>query len=69
MLTKTYPLDEAGGWQRRFADFVEDVVVVCAECGAEPSGTFVPAGSFGDDGTSFAFLPSRVEAKEPGGDG
>ena len=64
MLTKTYPLDEAGGWQRRFADFTEDVVVVCADCGTEPTGTFVPAGSFGGDGTSFAFVPSRVAGSD-----
>ena len=68
MLTKTYPLDAAGGWQRRFADFVEDVVVVCAECGIEPSGRFVPAGSFGGDGTSFAFVPSRADSKDPQAD-
>jgi hypothetical protein len=58
MLTKTYELDAAGGWQRRFADFVEDVVVVCASCGAEPEGTF------GGDGTSFAFVPDRADRIE-----
>ena len=53
MLTKTYPLDGSGRWQRRFGDFVEDVVVVCADCGAEP------AGDFAGDGTTFAFVPDR----------
>jgi hypothetical protein len=54
MLTKTYPLDPDGAWQRHFADFVEDVVVVCAACGAEPEG------SFAGDGTTFAFVPGRI---------
>ena len=54
MLTKTYPLDASGRWERRFDDFVEDVVVVCADCGAEPDGDFA------DDGTSFAFVPDRA---------
>jgi hypothetical protein len=55
MLTKTYLLDAAGRWQRSIDDFVEDVVVVCAACGAEPEGTF------GGDGTSFSFVPNRED--------
>ena len=61
MLTKTYPLDSAGCWQRRFADFIEDLVLVCIECGAEPEGTF------DGDGTSFAFVPARVHRSKAGG--
>jgi hypothetical protein len=62
MLTKTYPLDTAGCWQRRFADFTEDVVVVCVDCGVEP------AGGFGGDGTSFAFVPDRIHATDTDGE-
>jgi hypothetical protein len=61
MLTKTYHLDASGRWQRRLADFVEDVALVCVECGAEPEGTF------GGDGTSFAFVPKRAHRNELGG--
>ena len=55
MLTKTYRLDAAGAWQRRFDDFVEDVVVVCAGRGIEPEG------SFQGDGTSFMFVPAASD--------
>lgn len=60
MLTKTYPLDASGRWQRRFDDFVEDVVVVCAACGAEPEGAFA------GDGASFAFVPAGTEDDRSG---
>lgn len=52
MLTKTYQIDERGRWRRRLDDFIEDVVVVCAGCGAEPEGRF-DAG----DG-EFVFVPA-----------
>jgi hypothetical protein len=38
MLTKSYELDARGRWDRRLDDFVEDLVLVCAACGAEPEG-------------------------------
>ena len=40
MLTKSYELDGLGRWTRRIADFVEDIVVVCAQCGGEREGRF-----------------------------
>ncbi len=61
MLTKTYPLDASGRWERRFDDFVEDVVVVCANCGTEPDG------GFAGDGTLFAFVPDRIVRTENDG--
>jgi hypothetical protein len=38
MLTRSYPVDERGRWRRSVEDFVEDIVIVCAACGAEPQG-------------------------------
>jgi hypothetical protein len=52
MLTKSYDVNESGRWHRQLGDFVEDVVVVCADCGAEPEGTFDAT-----DG-EFAFIPA-----------
>ena len=37
MLTRTYDIGR-GGWLRRIADFVEDVAVVCKDCGQEAVG-------------------------------
>lgn len=50
MLTRTYPIDGDGLWQRTLADFVEDVVVVCATCGEQQDGRI------DEDGGRFAFL-------------
>ncbi len=53
MLLRTYPLDASGQWQRRLADFAEDILVACSACGHQPAGgvhhcadrfRFVPAG-------------------------
>ena len=51
MLTKSYRVDDRGHWERRIADFVEDVVVVCAECGTDLEGRIESAGD------AFAFRP------------
>ena len=53
MLTKTYKIDERGRWLRRLDDFIEDVVVVCVDCGVEPEGKFAVR-----DG-EFTFSPSE----------
>ncbi len=50
MLTKTYEIDQAGHWERRLSDFVEDVVVVCRTCGTQQEGRI------DEDGCSFVFL-------------
>lgn len=52
MLTRTYEVDRAGHWTRRLGEFVEDVVVVCRECGAEQDGRIC------DDGSAFTFVRS-----------
>jgi hypothetical protein len=54
MLTKSYPVDEGGHWRRRIDEFVEDVVVVCAACGAEPEGRLEQRGD------EFVFVPEKA---------
>jgi len=56
MLTKSYPVDACGRWQRRIGDFVEDVVVVCSACGTEPEGCVEAHGE------AFSFTPAGGEA-------
>lgn len=50
MLTKAYEVDSAGHWTRSLAEFTEDVVVVCRECGADQDGRIA------EDGGVFAFI-------------
>lgn len=52
MLTKSYEIDEAGRWNRSLADFVEDVVIVCRQCGRQQEGRIDEIGS------SFVFVRS-----------
>jgi hypothetical protein len=56
MLTKSYPIDETGHWRRCLGEFVEDVVIVCTACGAEPDGRLEARGE------EFAFMPRRGDA-------
>jgi hypothetical protein len=53
MLTRSYSVDEAGHWRRRLDEFVEDVVIVCAACGAEPEGRIEAHGE------ECVFVPAR----------
>ena len=54
MLTRSYRVDETGHWRRRIDEFVEDVVIVCSACGAEPNGRCDAHGE------EFAFVPDDV---------
>jgi hypothetical protein len=56
MLTRSYPVDESGHWRRCIDEFAEDVVIVCAACGAEPEGKFE------GQGEECAFVPARHHA-------
>jgi hypothetical protein len=58
MLTRSYPVDAAGRWRRCFDDFVEDVVIVCVACGAEPEGRFEAHGE------ECALVPGRAHSNE-----
>ncbi len=52
MLTRAYEVDSAGHWTRSLAEFTEDIVVVCRECGADQDGRIA------EDEGAFAFIRS-----------
>ncbi len=59
MLLGTYPLDSAGFWQKRTADFREDLLIACAVCGHAPAGRVQRCGD------RLRFIPDTSDGAAP----